>query len=144
MSYAPGSTDPYAFEPQRPEGWTPKEEKRVLKALRKLFKSRTSLAEGELEEVMKEHGECWVVRLSTHGGKTFVILGDGRHTSEDKNHEWVDQDGKKQDWYYIEWKTIASGSTPNEVIHSAEKYWKVCKMTMEEYLQSTLFDGSPD
>jgi len=71
-------------------------------------------------------------RIKKQFGKFWLFLGDRMHTDKGT---WVDQDGNEKNWSYITWKIVAGGKTWSEFIESAKEYFRLCDITMTEYLQ---------
>lgn len=74
-------------------------------------------------------------RIRMEFGKLWLFLGEYKHMSEDKTSVWIDENGNKKQWSYIRWKVVADGETWKELIESITEYFRLCEMTMDEYLQ---------
>ena len=62
----------------------------------------------------------------------FLIIGFNRNTKDDEG-QWVDENGVRKDWDYVQESVIASGFTEDELIASTVEYVRLCGMTWEEY-----------
>jgi hypothetical protein len=76
-------------------------------------------------------------RIKREFGKFWLLLGEYRHTSKDAG-VWIDQDGNERNWSYISWKIVAYGETWDEFIESAKEYFRLCDMTMVDYLEEKI------
>lgn len=109
------------------------------------MKKLTEKENKKLVDFFKEMFDCEFARLSQPTDKIFLIIGEKRNTKEDHKDsptqwkEYVQEQWIPRDWEYVNEKVIASGNTIEELIKSAEKYKKISKMTMEEYLESETF-----
>jgi len=90
----------------------------------------------ELADKCKQYVTCDTARISKPlvDGKMFLIIGFNRNTKEDKGW-WVNQDGERIDFDYVQESIAASGHTENELIESAKEYQRICGITMEQYFQ---------
>lgn len=88
----------------------------------------------ELAEKCKELITCDTARISRplEKGKMFLIIGFNRNTKDDDG-QWVDENGERRDWDYVQESVIASGHTEDELIESTKEYVRLCGMTWEEY-----------
>jgi len=88
----------------------------------------------EISEKCKEIVTCDTARISKPlgDGKMFLIIGFNRNTKDDEG-QWVDENGVRRDWDYVQESVIASGFTEKELIDSTKEYVRVCGMTWEEY-----------
>lgn len=88
----------------------------------------------ELVGNCKEIVTCDTARISKplEDGKMFLIIGFNRNTKDDEG-QWVDENGVRKDWDYVQESVIASGFTEDELIASAKEYVRLCEMTWEEY-----------
>ena len=62
----------------------------------------------------------------------FLIVGFNRSTKDDEG-QWVDENGERRDFDYVQESVIASGFTEKELINSTKEYVKLCGMTWGEY-----------
>lgn len=95
------------------------------------------IKENKLIAKCREIIECDTARIRKYDdGKMFLIIGFNRNTKDDLGQWCKDALGKEPipDWDYVEEKVVASGNTELGLIKSAEKYKRLCGMTMEEYL----------
>lgn len=74
-------------------------------------------------------------RIRKQFGSIWLFIGDYRHTREDKTAVWIDQDGNEKHFSYIDWRVVAHGDTWEEFMESAKEYFRICGMTMVEYLE---------
>ena len=88
----------------------------------------------ELADECKQYVTCDTARISKplENGKMFLIIGFNRNTKEDEG-QWVNQDGERIDFDYVQESCIASGHTKEELIASTKEYERLCGMTWEEY-----------
>ena len=88
----------------------------------------------ELVEKCKEIVTCDTARISKplEDGKMFLIIGFNRNTKNEEG-QWVDENGVRKDWDYVQESVIASGFTEDELITSTKEYVRLCGMTWEEY-----------
>lgn len=88
----------------------------------------------EILEKCKEIVTCDTARISKplDDGKMFLIVGFNRST-KDNVGQWVDENGERRDFDYVEEYVIASGFTEKELINSTKEYVRLCGMTWEEY-----------
>ena len=88
----------------------------------------------EISEKCKKIVTCDTARISKPlgDGKMFLIIGFNRNTKDDE-WQWVDENGVRRDWDYIQESVIASGFTEDELIASTKEYVRLCGMTWDEY-----------
>jgi len=88
----------------------------------------------ELAEECKRYVTCDTARISKplEDGKMFLIIGFNRNTKEDEGR-WVNQDGERIDFDYVQESCVASGHAKEELIASTKEYERLCGMTREEY-----------
>lgn len=88
----------------------------------------------EISKKCKEIVTCDTARISKPlgDGKMFLIIGFNRSTKDDEG-QWVDENGVRRDWDYVQESVIASGFTEKELITSTKEYVQLCGMTWEEY-----------
>lgn len=88
----------------------------------------------EISEKCKEIVTCDTARISKplDDGKMFLIVGFNRSTKDDEG-QWVDDNGERKDFDYVQEYVIASGFTEKELINSTKEYVRLCGMTWEEY-----------
>jgi hypothetical protein len=80
--------------------------------------------------------KCDTARISKPGDRMFFIIGFNRNTKDDDSGSmWINQDGKRIDFDYVQESVIASGSTEKELIESVKEYQKLCGMTWEQYFE---------
>ena len=79
--------------------------------------------------------KCDTARITSLLGKHFLIIGHNRNTKDDPG-VWMDENGNRKDWDYVNEQVIASGDTEAELVASAKHYKKLCGMSMEQYLRS--------
>ena len=93
----------------------------------------------EISEKCKEIVTCDTARISKplDDGKMFLIVGFNRSTKDDEG-QWVDENGERRDFDYVQESVIASGFTEKELINSTKEYVKLCGMTWEEYFADLL------
>lgn len=80
---------------------------------------------------------CDTARISRFPDMMFLIIGYNRTTQQDTEEHggvWTDGEGNVRNWSYVAEQTVASGATVEELRASAQKYKRICGMTMEEYL----------
>ena len=70
--------------------------------------------------------ECDTARISKYD-KLFLIIGFNKNTKDDPG-QWVDENGNKKDWDYVQEKVVANGETEEELIKSAEEYQRLCEI----------------
>ena len=89
-----------------------------------------SCAFPEISEKCKEIVTCDTARISKplDDGKMFLIVGFNRSTKDDVG-QWVDENGERRDFDYVQEYVIASGFTEKELINSTKEYVKLCGMT---------------
>lgn len=92
----------------------------------------------ELSYKCMEIIKCDTARISKHD-KLFLIIGFNKSTKDDPG-QWVDENGNKKDWDYVQEKVVANGETEEELIKSAEDYQRLCGMTIFEYLNPDVKD----
>ncbi len=95
------------------------------------------IKENKLIAKCREIIECDTARIRKYDdGKMFLIIGFNRNTKYDPGQWCSDAFGKEPvpDWDYVAEKVVASGRTKRELIESAEKYKRLCGMTIFEYL----------
>jgi len=88
----------------------------------------------ELADECKKYVTCDTARISKplEDGKMFLIIGFNRNTKEDEE-QWVNQDGERIDFDYVQESCIAAGKTKDKLIDSAKEYERLCGITWEEY-----------
>ena len=101
----------------------------------------------ELSSKCMEIVECDVARIRQfQDGKMFLIIGFNRNTKDDLGQSYRNYDFEKggldpiPDRDYVEEKVVASGETESELIKSAERYKKLCGMTMLEFLAEGAYE----
>lgn len=107
---------------------------------KKLSKELPSGDFSELAEECKQYVTCDTARISKplEDGKMFLIVGFNRSTKEDKGGQWVNQNGDRIDFDYVQESCVASGYTKEELIASAKEYERLCGLTWEEYFDELL------
>ena len=95
-----------------------------------------SCAFPEILEKCKEIVTCDTARISKplDDGKMFLIVGFIRSTKDDEG-QWVDENGERRDFDYLQEYVIASGFTEKELINSTKEYVKLFGMPWEEILR---------
>ncbi len=88
----------------------------------------------ELVEKCKQYITCDTARISKplEDGKMFLIIGFNRNTKDDEL-QWVNQDGERIDFDYIQESVVASGTNEQELIKATKEYERLCGITLEEY-----------
>lgn len=83
-------------------------------------------------------------RISKPQDKMFLIIGNKKSTGDDRQFEWVDEQGNVLVFDYLEEKTVASGKTEQELLASAQMYkkWMNRKLNTYEDLEEFLEDYS--
>jgi hypothetical protein len=91
------------------------------------------------EQIIKECRKiikCDTALISKPLRKMYLIIGFNRNTKDnDSGSVWVNQDGNRIDFDYIQESVVASGNTPKELIESAKKYKRLCGITWEQYFK---------
>ncbi len=82
----------------------------------------------------KRYVTCDTARISKplEDGKMFLIIGFNRNTKEDDG-QWINQDGERKDFDYVQESVIASGTNRIELIKATKEYERLCGITWEEY-----------
>jgi len=94
-------------------------------------------AESHLDEIAREclkYIKADTARISKPRETMYLIIGLNRNTVNRKN-SWVDLNGKRLDFNYVEESVIASGRTPSELIESTKEYRRLCELSMHDYLR---------
>jgi len=89
----------------------------------------------DAEEVCRELIPCDTVEIESVGSKLFCIIGFNKNT-KDNHDSYLEKNGERYDFDYVERKVIASGNNEVELIDFIRTYKKVSEMTMEEFLLS--------
>ena len=92
-----------------------------------------------IEKWCKEHVRCDTCRISTPSRKMFLIIGFVRNTGQDEGF-WVNEEGEKKDWDYVQEQVIASGETEEELKASVLEYVRLSDMTMADYLKEKIWE----
>ena len=95
--------------------------------------------DNSLSDLAKEcmnYVKCDTARISKplKEGKMFLIIGFNRNTKQDEG-EWINNDGERFDFDYVQESCVASGYSINELIDSTKEYQRLCGITWEEYFK---------
>jgi hypothetical protein len=90
------------------------------------------MVEIESERFVKMFG-CNTARILKFPGRLYLLIGYRRSTVDDSG-QWY-HNGEPFDFTYVAENCIASGTTEEELLASAEEYKRLCEITMEDYLK---------
>lgn len=98
----------------------------------------------ELLKRCREIVECDTARISRPlvDGRMYLIIGFNRNTKDDSG-QYVDENGVRKDFNYVQESVVASGFTEEELITSVKEYVRLSGMTWEDYFGSIEGKGKP-
>lgn len=80
--------------------------------------------------------KCDTARISKPMNTMFLIIGFNHDTKDDDSGcMWINQDGKRIDFNYVQESVIASGKTKKELIESTKEYQRLCGITWVQYIK---------
>lgn len=93
----------------------------------------------KLDKLAKEcmkYVTCDTARISMPMDTMFLIIGFNRNTKDDTDGGvWVNQDGDRIDFDYVQESTAGIGKTRKELIDSAKEYQRLCGLTWDQYFK---------
>lgn len=93
----------------------------------------------ELIEECRKHVECDTARICKLSTTMFLIVGFNRNTKQDEG-EWI-RNGEKVDFDYVNETTIASGTTPEELIENTKYYSSLKNRILKDYFVDQIEDS---
>lgn len=89
----------------------------------------------ELVKKCREVVKCDTARISRplEKGKMYLIIGFNRNTKDDEG-QYIDENGVRKDFNYVQESVVASGFTEEELITSVKEYVRLSGMTWEDYI----------
>lgn len=76
-------------------------------------------------------------RISRPLERMYLIIGFHKNTRENFK-SWIEQNGERVDYDYVEEHIVASGRTRSTLIDSVKEYQRLCELKMEEYIKERL------
>lgn len=96
----------------------------------------------KLETKFKKMFKCDTVRISKVIDRLFLIIGFKKHTKNDKNSFYSDENGNRIDFEYVEEKCIASGKNEKQLMESAKYYKKLLKIDWKTYFKNKMWESN--
>ncbi|MEI7718263.1 MAG: hypothetical protein WCI72_00215 [archaeon] len=93
-----------------------------------------------LDEISREclkYIKADTARISKPLEKMYLIIGFHKNTRDDTG-TWIEQNGKRIDFDYVQESVVASGRTREALIESAKEYQRLCGLSMETYLKERI------
>ncbi len=88
----------------------------------------------KLAEECRKYVKCDTARISKPMDKMYLIIGFNRNTKDDEG-VWIDQDGNRLDFDYVQETVIASGTNKKELISATKEYTRLLGVTWKQYFE---------